>query len=54
VYKLMLWFYEKKSFLDGNEIRLTVSSLNVEFIIEEKVKSKISPSSVIDFLYVFL
>ena len=30
----MIWFYEKISFLDGNEMKQTVSALNVENISE--------------------
>ena len=36
------------SFLDGNKIKPTVSTLNVESIIEEKVQSEILLSCVID------
>ena len=35
------------SFLDRNEMKPTVSTLNVEIILEEKVQSEISPSDVI-------
>ena len=41
---MVLW---KMSFLDRNEMKPTVSTLNVEIILEEKVQSEISPSDVI-------
>ena len=39
VYKPMLWFYEKMSFLDDNELRPTVSTLNVETLLEENLQN---------------
>ena len=42
VYKPMLWFYEKMSFLDENEIKPSVSTLNEENILKENVQSEIS------------
>ena len=44
----MLWFYEKMSFLDDNELKPTVSNLNVITILEENVKSEILLSRVLD------
>ena len=44
----MLWFYENNSFLDVNEMKPTVSTLNVENILEENVQREISQSDVND------
>ena len=48
VYKPMLWFYEKMSFLDENEIKPSVSTLNEENIWKENEQSEISPTDMKD------
>ena len=48
MHKSKFLFYEKMTFLDGNEMKPTVSTLNVKNILEENVWSEISLSEVID------
>ena len=49
VHKSRFWFYEKTTSLDRNEMmKSTVSTLNVENILEENVQSEISLSVVND------
>ena len=48
IYEPMLWFYEKMSFIDVNEMKPSVSTLNLENIVEKIVQSEISLSDLND------
>ena len=48
VYKSKFWFYEKMTFLDENEMKPSVSTLNEENILKENVQSEISLSDLND------
>merc|ERR1739838_1292663 len=48
MHKSKFLFYEKMTFLDGNEMKPSVSTLNEENILEENVHSEISPSDLND------